>query len=152
VAQQQAADPETDLYIYEAVRDALDGLTQVRETKAPLEITVENAVVTIGGAVFTEPMRRAVLFTASTVTGVRKVVDRLYDDEDLRIAVAQALAAAPELHEVCEPIGVASYQGAITLYGKVGTQEQRRAATRLASGVTGVRHVRDNLAVSTTRR
>lgn len=152
MAQQPAADPETDLYIYEAVRNALDGLTQVRETRAPLEITVENAVVTIDGAVFTEPMRRAVLFTASTVPGVRKVVDRLYDDEDLRIAVAQALAAAPELREAREPIGVASYQGAITLYGKVNTQEERRAATKLASGVRGVRRVLDNLVVSTTRR
>ncbi len=135
----------TDLDIYEAVVDAIESFNPIRETRVPVEVNVKDGVVTLEGVVFTDTMRRMILYAASTTAGVKKVIDRLYDDESLEIAVAQALAVDPTLKTIPSPIGVSSYAGTVTLYGKVNSKQERVAAIAVASRVPGVRAVIDRL-------
>lgn len=135
----------TDLDIYEAVVEAIESFNPIRETRVPVEVTVKDGIVTLEGVVFTDTMRRMILYAASTTAGVRKVVDRLYDDKGLELAVAQALMADPTLRMVSSPIRVSSYAGTVTLYGKVSSKQERLAAIAVASRVAGVRAVIDRL-------
>jgi osmotically-inducible protein OsmY len=135
----------TDLDIYEAVVEAIESFNPIRETRVPVEVTVKDGVVTLEGIVFTDTMRRMILYAASTTAGVKKVIDRLYDDESLEIAVAQALAADPTLSTIPSPISVSSYAGAVTLHGKVSSKQERLAAIAVASQIPGVRTVIDRL-------
>ncbi len=134
-----------DLDIYEAVVEAIESFNPIRETRVPVEVTVKDGVVTLEGVVFTDTMRRMILYAASTTPGVRKVVDRLHDDKSLELAVAQALMADPTLRTSPSPIRVSSYAGTVTLYGKVNSKQERLAAIAVAARVPGVRTVIDRL-------
>ena len=138
---------QNDFYLREAVLEAIDDIREVRESGQTLEITVNDAVVTISGTTFTEIHRRRILYAAATVPGVAKVMDNLYDDEDLKGLVAQALADHETLGALDEPLLVACYQGRVTLSGDVMSAEQQTAAIATASAVKGVRQVLDNLTV-----
>jgi osmotically-inducible protein OsmY len=150
LARQQAVHPGpsgADLDLREAVLEAIESHDVVRESRTQVEVSVEDGVVTLGGVALTASMRRRILYAAATVPGVHKVIDRMYDDEELKVTVAQTLAADPALQNLPRPIGVTSYQGAITLYGRVASDEQQAAAVAAASQVAGVRRVTGNLTV-----
>ncbi len=136
-----------DYEIYENVLAAIDRIVPLRESHTPLDITVENGVVTIKGVVFTETLRRQVLYAVATTPGVRKVIDMLWDDLDLRAMAARELARDPLLQNPPTAILTRSYQGALALSGTVSTAEQRDRAVAIAASLPGVRRVVNNLVV-----
>lgn len=143
-----AEQAERDLILLEAVQDAVEHLTEVRESRTPLEFTVEGGVVTIRGTVFTERMHQQILYTIAIIPGVEKVVDMLVWDDDLRVKIGLAMAQDERLKDVTSSILVAAYQGIITLYGSVRNEEERKAAIEATRSVAGVRDVIDSLTLS----
>lgn len=130
-----------DADLYEAVIDAVEGVNMVRESRAPVSVSVEGGVVTLTGVVISETMKRAVLYYASTVPGVRKVVDKIFEDPKLRQAVAMALLADPLLGPHQTEILITSYLGMITLSGPALPQDVQSKAVDIAASVPGVREV-----------
>lgn len=145
MSQQQVVDPQHDLSISDAIAYAIGRLTEVRESRTPVSFSVENGVVTVSGVAFTETLRRRILYAIATTPGVTRVIDRLVDDEDIRIAVAQALADPTALGAGEAHVIVASYQGVVTLSGRVASDQKRMAAIEAARKVAGVQTVIDNL-------
>ena len=137
----------SDLDIHEAVSNALNRLTIVRESQAPIEATVENGVVTLSGSVSTETMRRIIQYNVSRIPGVMQIVDQLHTDSQLQVAVAQTLANNPALGEWQLGISVTAYHGIVSLSGRVQNQNERMAALVAAKEVPGVRAVVDKLTV-----
>ncbi len=127
----EALEDEFDLY--NAVIEAVDDMYTVRESGIELDITLHDRVVTVSGVVLSPVMRQAVLYTLATVPGIRKVVDLLQDDEQIRMAVAAAVDDAQ--------IFVRSYRGVVTLSGKAVSEEALAKAKAAAAGVTGVKDV-----------
>jgi osmotically-inducible protein OsmY len=78
---------------------------------------------------------------------VATVVDPRHDQKDGRIttAVMTRLAAHPVL--AARQVDVDTFEGAVTLSGRVTTDEERRAALEVARGTEGAREVVDNLNV-----
>jgi len=135
----------SDLDLHEAVTEAIGRLNIVREAGVNLQVTVQEGVVTLEGVVLTRIMRRAVLTTAATVPGVQKVIDRLYTDADIEVAVSQALAADPATRTAQPAIAVASHLGEVVLSGRLDHSEAARAAPAVAASVPGVRRVVNRL-------
>ena len=134
----EALEDEFDLY--EAVVEAVDDLYTVRESGVNLDITLHNGVVTVSGIVLSPVMRQAVLYKIATVPGIRKVVDQLYDDQQIQMGVAAAIGDAE--------IFVRSYRGVVTLSGKVSGQEALSQAKAAAAGIAGVREVYSEVGIS----
>ncbi len=150
MAQQQALGTqlsEHDLEIYENVTAAINNDTVVRESRVPIEVHVEDGIVTLSGIVLSEVMRQRVLFAAATTPGVKKVIDHLYSDRQIEQDIARALAEDPLLRGA--HVEISSYQGTVTLYGVLESTEQKEAALKLAGGVPGVRRLHDLLEVDT---
>jgi osmotically-inducible protein OsmY len=141
-----------DLDIQEAAANAIDRLTIVRETRSPIEVSVEQGVVTLTGLIFTETMRRVILYNVSVIPGVRQVVDRLYTDAQLQVAVAQALAGDPTVGLRQPGIWVTAYHGVVSLSGTVQNENEQAAAIAAARSVPGIRAVEDKLTVSVRAR
>jgi osmotically-inducible protein OsmY len=134
-----------DLLLQERVTQAIHDLLMVRETRAPITTLAQDGVVTLQGNVLSEIMRRAVQYKAATTPGVTKVIDELYDDPSIELAVAAALSdgtlAGRAIITTC-------YRGEVTLTGKVEGENERAAAIEIAAQVKGVRAVVDHLQVS----
>ena len=143
MAQEQMIQSEAagDVNIYQAVVDAVEGLNMVRESRAPVTVKVERGVVTLTGIVVSETMKRAVLYRAATSPGVVKVIDRLYEDPKLRLAVAAALALDPVTGPHQTSITNTCYLGMITLSGPALPQDIQDKAREIAASVAGVREV-----------
>ena len=138
---------EMDIELMEAVTAAIESMPLVRETHVPIEITVENGVVTLNGVVLTGVMHRGVLYKASTTPGVKKVIDNLYQDPQIESEVSRALASDERL--TAPPfVTVRSYRGDVTLSGKIASEEEREAVIAIATGVSGVRTILDDLSIA----
>ncbi len=131
----------SELDIQEAVAAALDDLDFVRESALPLRVRVEGDRVILEGVVLTRIMRRAVLEAAARVPGVQKVIDRLYTDADLQMAVSQALSADPATRDAQPNILVTSYRGDVILTALPAASAALDAAAAVAARVAGVRSV-----------
>jgi len=130
----------------EQVMAAINRLVFVRESHPQIDVAVVDGVVTVTGVVISEIIRKAVLWAASTTPDVKKVVDELHTDTELRTAVARALGADPTL--AGRRIFVTTYQGVVTLVGQVASREERKAAAKAASEIRGVRSVVADLSVA----
>ncbi|HEV7667511.1 MAG TPA: BON domain-containing protein [Thermoanaerobaculia bacterium] len=91
-----------------------------------------------------------ILASAATLalTGcVASVVDTRHDPKDDRIttAVMSRLAANPELAAI--NFNVDTFEGAVTISGRVATDEERQAALDVARATEGAKQVVDNLNV-----
>jgi osmotically-inducible protein OsmY len=135
-----------DRFLQERVAQAIQELVMVRETSAPITVLAQDGVVTLKGNVLSEIMRRAVQYKAATTFGVTKVIDELYDDPTIEVAVAAALAAHEAL--AARTIITTCYRGEVTLTGEVGSRDEWAAAIETATQVEGVRTVVDRLQVS----
>lgn len=136
----------SDDNLYEEIVAAIERLPFVRESRPQINITVEDGVVMVEGNVISEIIRQGLLWAASTASGVKEVVDKLHTDTELRVAVARALTADPALTK--HRIFVTTYQGIVTLAGKVSSKEERKNAVKMTSGVEGVRSVAATLIVA----
>lgn len=134
----QSQAPTVDLDIRENVEAAIHDLYIVRESDVLIALSVNDGVVTVGGHVLTRIMRRAIVQAAAMVPGVKKVIDNLYVDGDLEIAVSQALANDPGTRQFQPEIGVMSYRGEVTLSGKLPSVEAIEAGEAVAAKTPGV--------------
>jgi osmotically-inducible protein OsmY len=73
------------------------------------------------------------------VTGVREVHNELRTDDDLRMAVAGALARDPRTAPF--RFRIDSFRGTVHLFGNVDAPDVRLAAEEVATEVPGVRGV-----------
>ncbi len=80
---------------------------------------------------------------------MKKVVDALYTDPQLERIIARTLANDLDLKkEGLASVEINSYQGAVTLHGKVKSDEQREAILETTVGIEGVREAIDRLSVA----
>ena len=86
------------------------------------------------------------LLGACASTPTQKSTSEFVDDAALTAKVKTELAESPEVkaHEV----NVETYRGVVQLNGFVDTPSARAAATQVASSVSGVKEVRNNLQVA----
>lgn len=131
----------------EAAHAAIWSILSVRESRPPIQLDIAGDVLTVSGVVMTETVRRQVLYAAATTPGVARVIDMLWDDQDIRLRVARELAAAPDLQDPPASIITTSYHGVVTLAGHIHSEGQREQALAVAAGVPGVRGVMDRLSV-----
>lgn len=136
-----ASQVDFDVDTYEAVKIALDRLDILREIHAGLSIKAANGVVTLSGIVVSTMMRYEVIRAVAGVLGVTKVIDNLTDDSQIKMAVATALAADPDIKIYQPSISVNSYQGTVVLSGAALPETQRVKAREIALKVPGVRAV-----------
>jgi osmotically-inducible protein OsmY len=144
----QQVEPVSDLDLYEAVRDAVLGLDQVRGSDLALDVNVINGEVTLSGVVLSRIMHRAVLQAAAGVPGIKRVMDNLRTDTDIEMAIGQALAKDPILWKGSE-ISATSYRGDVTLAGKAASEDAVQKAGEIAAKVPGVVRVYNKLIVDT---
>jgi osmotically-inducible protein OsmY len=134
----QSQAPIADLDIREYVEATIHDLDIVRESDVLLALSVNDGVVTVGGNILTRTMRRAIVQAAAMVPSVQKVIDNLYVDSDITIAVSQALAVHPDTRAFQAEIAVRSYRGEVTLSGKLPNAEAIQAASEVAAKTPGV--------------
>ena len=137
----------SDFDLREAVLEKLHTYTELRESRITIDVSVEDGVVTLRGNVFSETQQRKTLFFAATVPGVQKVIDDLFDDENLKLAVAQAVSAAGLDTDLSRPIVTSSYLGNVTLVGMVNSEDQSDQIISTVRRVPGVRNVAAKLSL-----
>jgi osmotically-inducible protein OsmY len=130
-----------DLNTYEAVKNALDRVDILREIHAGLNVQVANGIVTLSGVVVSAMMRYEVIRAVAGVLGITKVIDNLTDDSQIKMAVATALAADPDIKIYQPSISINSYLGMVVLSGAALPEAQRVKAQEIALKVPGVRAV-----------
>ncbi|NPA90330.1 MAG: BON domain-containing protein [Chloroflexi bacterium] len=118
-----------------------------RELLLPIEVEVKDGVVTLTGWVRTSTMKHMATKLAAEVPGVKEVHNCLVADDELERAVAAALEAEPSLEDDFPGIHVDALAGAITLWGYVSSEEDKRRAEEIAAQVDGVRKVINDLKV-----
>jgi osmotically-inducible protein OsmY len=137
---------DSDSLLRDSVLEAIEADSVLRESKVPLEVGVQDGVVTVSGHVMTETMRQRAVYAASTMPGVKKVIDAIGVDTEIASTIARDLARDPALKDMW--IEVSSHKGIVTLYGDVDSKEQRAAALAQAQATAGVHQVVDRLTVT----
>ena len=128
-----------------------DPLTKARK----IDVDTVNGVVTLTGAVESEVEIRRAVEIASSVKGVRKVVNNLrvekrgltsyIKDSEITLKIKTKLIQDPELKAFS--IDVDTINGVVTLTGAVENRMQKRRAVEIAASVEGVKKVIDNLQI-----
>jgi osmotically-inducible protein OsmY len=139
------SDADIAAYIHKALR----GYTPLYATAPPVQVEVEDGIVTLRGVVRGVALRHAAGRLAAEVVGVDSVRNELLDDPTIERAVAQALATHPYARLITNPVLVKSYHGEVTLTGQVASQIQQMIAESVARTVPGVSEVVNALVVST---
>jgi hyperosmotically inducible protein len=146
----------------------LDDLVKLRN----IDVTTQNGVVTLSGAVASDAERRQAVALARTTEGVRDVTDQLKVDAAAVLAssdpaTALPLAPVPDLKRpdpwitmkvqsqfFLDPqikgheIKVDTTRGVVLLIGSVQTAEQKRQAEQIARETEGVTRVVNQLTVT----
>jgi osmotically-inducible protein OsmY len=121
-------------------------------------VGVDHGVVTLAGHAHNYVNRDSAIALASTMPGVKDLVDNievdpvsLMDDQS-RVAVARAIYSFPTLNKYAinpgMPIRVSVQNGNVELYGTVDSQSDKDAAYIRANGVAGVFSVKNYLQVA----
>lgn len=125
-----------------------------------LTLDVQNGVATIGGQVRDYPSRDSAIAIATTMPGVKDVVDNIEVlptsgmDDDLRIRVARAIYGNNVLSRYAldpqKPIRIVVDNGHVSLYGVVDSAMDKQIAVTQAKSVPNVFSVEDHLMVATS--
>jgi osmotically-inducible protein OsmY len=134
---------EADMELEELVTEAIRRDTVIRETHVPIDVSVTDGVVTVSGVVLSRIMHDRVLFLAASVRGVKKVIDALFSDPEIEVAVAARIAEHKSFNN--DQVDITSYHGRVMVTGEVDTEEERAEVVALAAAVPGVRQVIDRL-------
>lgn len=123
-----------------------------------LTLDVQNGVATIGGQVRDYPSRDSAIAIATTMPGVKDVVDNIEVlptspmDDDLRIRVARAIYGNSALNRYAmdpqKPIRIVVDNGHVSLYGVVDSPMDKQIAVTQAKSVPNVFSVDDHLMVA----
>jgi len=124
-----------------------------------LTLDVQNGVATIGGQVRDYPSRDSAIAIATTMPGVKDVVDNIEVlptspmDDDLRIRDARAIYGSSVLNRYAmdpqKPIRIVVDNGHVSLYGVVDNAMDKQVAVTQAKSVPNVFSVDDHLMVAT---
>jgi osmotically-inducible protein OsmY len=129
-----------------AVRDALGSYTPIRILGESVEIDARDGTVVLSGVVRSHASRETAGQIVSLIRGVKAVENKLVVDAEVELAVAQALAADPRTQVAFPGILVGVVFGVVDLKGQVASAEIKTAANQVASKVSGVRSVSNELA------
>jgi len=117
-----------------------------------VDVTTSHGVVTLTGSVDNLLDKERAIMTAKSVRGVSEVTDQITvnavsrADDDIRADIQSALKQDPAAESYQTTVAV---QDAVaTLSGTVGTYAEQQLATRIASGVKGVKAVHNKVTIS----
>jgi hyperosmotically inducible periplasmic protein len=123
-----------------------------------ISLQVHDGVVTLGGHAHDYPSRDSALAVASTMPGVKDVVDEIsvdplsQMDDQTRMQVARSVYGFPSLNKYAidpaKPIRISVQNGNVELYGEVDSEADKDAAGIRANGVPGVFSVKNYLQVA----
>jgi osmotically-inducible protein OsmY len=128
------------------VNRALWSYSPLRESHCPIIVIARGEVVELTGTVRTELMKRMALRLAGAVPGI-KVRDNLVSDESLEQEIRQRLALDPSIHLLANEVAVRSVLGAVCLRGQVESATVKEQVGQIASQVSGVQMVINELSV-----
>lgn len=141
MAETMTAQSEQDKALVLAASDALNAYPGVRVWTDALDMQAQNGIIAIGGHVRTHAEKQVTEDVIIQVKGVKDVINKLYVDTDLELAVAQALGKDARTRGGFPGILVGSAFGEIYLKGSVPSQEMKKAAGEIAASIDGVRNV-----------
>jgi osmotically-inducible protein OsmY len=123
-----------------------------------ISVQVHNGVATLGGHSHDYPNRDSALAVASTMPGVKDVVDEISvdpvspNDDRIRIEVARTVYGFTSLNKYAmdpaKPIRVSVQNGNVALYGVVDSEADKDVANIQANTVPGVFSVKNYLQVA----
>jgi osmotically-inducible protein OsmY len=141
----------------------LDGLVKLRN----IDVDTRSSVVTLTGAVGTEPERRRAVSLARSTDGVREVIDKLRVDPAVR--TGDRAETIPDVRPLPRPdpwitmkiqsqylldpavkghkIDVTTREGVVALTGNVESEALKRQAEQIAADTEGVTRVENRLTV-----
>jgi len=131
-----------------AVCDALMRYTPIRIWGHNVDVAVHAGTVILSGVARSRAARETAEKLARGVRGVTSVENRIVVDNDVEVAVAQALASDPRTRAGFPGILIGVVFGVAYLKGMVRSAEIKDAATGIVSRVAGVQHVSNELMVA----
>lgn len=134
-----------------------DLLNDSRLSLCPIQVTINDGVVTLIGSVQSYRRKLAAQQIAGSFSGVREVINNLSveppepaTDGELADRVRAALDASADV--IKETVTVAVYGGKVALRGTVASRWERLVAEDVARSVRGVRDVQNMLVVNLKER
>lgn len=140
--------PDSDARLARQLQQALRNIEPLRLLHSPLEVTVEDGVVTIRGVVASVSVWTQIRTAVQEVAEGHEVRAELLTEADLEVQTAQALATDPRTRHAASGIYVNAVNDRIVLSGRVPTADVAEAAAAIASEVPGVRRVNNRLHVT----
>lgn len=141
MAEAMTTRPARDEELETSALDAMRGYAGMRVWTDALDFQAHNGILEIGGHVRTHAEKEVTENVIIKVKGIKDVINNLYVDTDLEIAVAQALGNDARTRGSFPGILVGSAFGEIYLKGSVASQDIKKAAGEIAAKVDGVRNV-----------
>ena len=132
----------------QAVRDALMEYTPFRAWSHQIEIETRGSTVVLSGLARVPNIKNTVEKIVRAVKGVTSVENKIVADDEVEIAVAQALAADPRTRGGFPGIVVGVVFGIVFIKGVAASAAMKSAAAELAGKVPGVVRVSEELAVA----
>ena len=125
-------------------------------------LSVNNGVVTVGGATYNDVARDAAISEVRHMAGVKDVIDDIkvlpasINDDHIRMRTARAIYRDPVLSryamDPARPIKIIVDNGHVSLYGTVDSTMDKQIAGMRANGVFGSFSVQNNLIVEKDRK
>ncbi len=137
----------TDLQLTTAIRDALTQYTPTRIWEQRIEISAHEGEVTLLGITRNRSAKQTAERIARQVKGVSKLQNQIIADDDVEVALAQALAADAQTCNSFPGIIVGVVFGVAYLKGTVTSNQIKQAASQVANQVPGVQRVSNELIV-----
>jgi osmotically-inducible protein OsmY len=137
--------PEAERHLLVSIRKTLWEYEPLRATRPVLDISVRDGLVRLQGRVRTSAIKEIAEFLLLRVPGIRAVGNELISDPEVVRAVADTIAADPDLGPTC-PI-IESRDGVVVLAGTMPSEELARRAVELATTVPTVVSVNSHLRV-----
>jgi osmotically-inducible protein OsmY len=137
--------PEAERHLLVSIRKALWDYEPLRATRPILDISVRDGLVRLQGRVRTSAIKEIAEFLLLRIPGIRAVGNDLVSDPEVVRAVADVIAADPELGPTC-PI-IESRDGVVILAGTMPSDDLARRAVEVAASVPTVISVNSVLRV-----
>ncbi len=131
-----------------AVNNALKSYTPLRIWAHTLHVSAQDSTVTLAGTARSHTMKEIAEQLARGVRGVSAVQNQIVTDDDVEVAVAQALAADTNTRTSFPGILVGVVFGVVYLKGQVKSAEIKSAASQVTAGVAGVKTVSNELGIA----
>ncbi len=128
-----------------SVRQTLMQYTPLRASGMGIQVEAKSGTVVLSGIVRSRATKETLEQMARRVRGVSAVENRLTVDEDVEVAVAQALAADARTRLGFPGILVGVVYGMVFLKGSVASAEIKNAAGEIAAKIQGALRVSNGL-------